>query len=144
MDKNDSPPTFRDLPLSYMVSEDLGTGQLVAVIKASDPDTIGKLEYSLISGDDGKFLLDKADGTLKLRDTLDRETKDLYKLLIRVTDGVQYTETTIAVQVRYVQGGIWKEKKSDKHEIEIRSWSFIIIKKESRANLHKIHVFYEL
>jgi protocadherin Fat 4 len=99
MDKNDSPPTFRDLPSSYMVSEDLGNGQLVATIKASDPDTIGKLEYSLISGDDGKFLLDKSDGTLKLRDTLDRETKDLYKLVIRVTDGVQYTETTITVQV---------------------------------------------
>lgn len=99
MDKNDSPPTFRDLPQSYMVSEDLGTGQLVATIKASDPDTIGKLEYSLVSGDDGKFLLEKYQGTLKLRDTLDRETKDLYKLLIRVTDGVQYTETTIAIQV---------------------------------------------
>lgn len=99
MDKNDSPPTFRDLPQSYMVSEDLGTGQLVATIKASDPDTIGKLEYSLISGDDGKFLLEKFQGTLKLRDTLDRETKDLYKLLIRVTDGVQYTETTVAIQV---------------------------------------------
>jgi protocadherin Fat 4 len=91
MDKNDSPPTFRDLPQSYMVSEDLGTGQLVA--------TIGKLEYSLISGDDGKFLLEKFQGTLKLRDTLDRETKDLYKLVIRVTDGVQYTETTVAIQV---------------------------------------------
>lgn len=101
MDKNDSPPTFRDLPSSYMVSEDLGTGQLVATIKASDPDTIGKLEYSLISGDDGKFLLEKYQGTLKLLDTLDRETKDLYKLVIRVTDGVQFTETTIAVQVSH-------------------------------------------
>ncbi|CRL00707.1 CLUMA_CG013964, isoform A [Clunio marinus] len=99
MDKNDNPPTFRDMPQSYMVSEDLGTGQLVATIKAFDPDTIGKLEYSLISGDDGKFLLEKYQGTLKLRDTLDRETKDLYKLLIRVTDGVQFTETTIAIQV---------------------------------------------
>lgn len=100
MDKNDSPPTFRDLPSSYMVSEDLSNGQFVAVVRASDPDTIGKLEYTLISGDDGKFLLDKADGTLKLRDTLDRESKDLYKLLIRVTDGVQFTETTITVQVK--------------------------------------------
>lgn len=98
-DKNDSPPTFRDLPQTYMVSEDLGAGQLVATIRATDPDTIGKLEYSLISGDDGKFILEKYMGTLKLRDTLDREMKDLYKLIIRVTDGVQYTETTIAIQV---------------------------------------------
>lgn len=99
LDKNDESPTFRDLPLSYMVSEDLGNGQVVATIKATDPDTIGKLEYSLISGDDGKFTLDKQHGTLKLRDTLDRETKDLYKLLIRVTDGEQFTETTISIQV---------------------------------------------
>lgn len=100
LDKNDESPTFRDMPLSYMVSEDIGIGQVVATIKATDPDTIGKLEYSLISGDDGKFALDKHQGTLKLRDTLDRETKDLYKLLIRVTDGVQFTETTISIQVR--------------------------------------------
>ena len=93
---------FRDLPPIYMVSEDLGNGQTISTIKATDPDTIGKLEYSLISGDDGKFTLDKSQGTLKLRDTLDRETKDLYKLLIRVTDGVQYTETTISIQVRYL------------------------------------------
>jgi hypothetical protein len=99
MDKNDESPTFRDMPLSYTVSEDLGIGQIVATIKATDPDTIGKLEYSLISGDDGKFALDKHNGTLMLRDTLDRETKDLYKLLIRVTDGLQYTETTISIQV---------------------------------------------
>jgi protocadherin Fat 4 len=102
LDKNDESPTFRDLPLSYMVSEDLGNGQIIATIKATDPDTIGKLEYSLIAGDDGKFTLDKHQGTLKLRDTLDRETKDLYKLVIRVTDSVQYTETTITVQVRDV------------------------------------------
>jgi protocadherin Fat 4 len=99
LDKNDESPTFRDLPLSYMVSEDLGNGQIIATIKATDPDTIGKLEYSLISGDDGKFALDKYKGTLKLRDTLDRETKDLYKLVIRVTDSVQHTETTISIQV---------------------------------------------
>lgn len=100
MDKNDSPPTFHGIPESFTVSEDLETGQLVAKIKATDPDTIGKLEYSLLSGDDGNFVLDKFDGTLKLRGTLDREKKDLYKLLVRVTDGVQYTETTISVQVR--------------------------------------------
>ena len=99
MDKNDSPPTFRDLPTTFSVSEDLGAGQIVASISATDPDTIGKLEYSTVSGDDGKFILEKDTGVLKLRDTLDRETKDLYKLVIRVTDGVQYTETTIAIQV---------------------------------------------
>lgn len=103
MDKNDSPPTFHGMPQSFTVSEDLGTGQLVATIKATDPDTIGKLEYSLISGDDEKFVLDKLDGTLKLRDSLDRETKDFYKLLVRVTDGVQYAEAYFAIQVIFLR-----------------------------------------
>lgn len=41
-------------------------------------------------------------GVLKLRDTLDRETKDVYNLVIRVSDGVQFTETTVIVQVSVV------------------------------------------
>lgn len=99
LDRNDSPPIFRDLPLTFTVTEDLGAGQAVATIRSTDPDTIGKLEYSLENGDDGKFMLEKDTGVLKLRDTLDRETKDTYKLVIRVTDGVQHTETTIKIQV---------------------------------------------
>lgn len=99
MDKNDSPPIFRDTPLIFTVSEDFGAGHSIATIRATDPDTIGTLTYSLISGDDNKFLLDKENGILKLSDSLDRETKDLYKLIVRVSDGVQYTETTVSVQV---------------------------------------------
>uniref|UniRef100_A0A1B0CD99 Cadherin domain-containing protein n=1 Tax=Lutzomyia longipalpis TaxID=7200 RepID=A0A1B0CD99_LUTLO len=99
LDKNDSPPTFRDLPLVFSVSEDLGAGQHVATLKATDPDTIGTLSYALISGDDDKFTLESDTGILKLRDSLDRELKDIYKLTVRVTDGVQYTETTVTIQV---------------------------------------------
>lgn len=100
LDKNDSPPTFRDLPLMFTVSEDLSIGQSVATIAATDPDTIGTLEYILVSGDDGKFILEKSSGILKLRDTLDREIKDSYKLLIRVADGIQSTEEIATLQVR--------------------------------------------
>lgn len=99
MDKNDSPPVFQNTPLVFSVSEDLGAGHPVATIKATDPDTIGKLTYSLKSGDDKKFSLHSETGALMLQDTLDRETKDVYLLIIRVSDGVQYTETTVTVQV---------------------------------------------
>ncbi|GAB0089240.1 Cadherin-related tumor suppressor [Sergentomyia squamirostris] len=99
LDKNDSPPTFRDLPLTFSVSEDLGAGQSVATLRATDPDTIGTLAYALISGDDNKFSLETDTGILRLRDSLDREIKDVYKLIVRVTDGVQYTETTVTIQV---------------------------------------------
>lgn len=101
MDKNDSPPVFRDTPLVFSVSEDLGAGHSIATVRATDPDTIGTLSYSLISGDDRKFQLNSETGLLRLRDTVDRETKDVYLLVIQVSDGVQFTETTIKIQVTY-------------------------------------------
>lgn len=99
LDKNDSPPVFRDEPIVFTVSEDLSPGHSVGTIRATDPDTIGSLSYALIGGDDNKFTLDTNSGILKLTDTLDRETKGLYKLTVRVSDGVQNTDTTISVQV---------------------------------------------
>ncbi|CAH0559968.1 unnamed protein product [Brassicogethes aeneus] len=99
LDKNDSPPSFKDTPLQFFVSEDLGPGQSIATIRAEDPDTIGELEYSLIKGHDGHFTLDKNSGVLRLEDSLDRETKDTYKLTVRASDGIQYTDTVVTVQV---------------------------------------------
>ncbi|KAG5892988.1 hypothetical protein JTB14_031839 [Gonioctena quinquepunctata] len=99
LDKNDSPPSFKDAPLHFSVSEDLGPGQSIATIRAEDPDTIGTLEYTFIKGDDGRFSLDKTSGVLRLVDSLDRETKDTYKLLVRCSDGNQYTDTIVTVEV---------------------------------------------
>lgn len=100
LDKNDSPPSFQAAPVKYTISEDLGPGQQVAVLKAIDPDTIGRLDYTLVSGDDGHFSLDSRTGVLQLKESLDRETKDTYRLLVRASDGLQHTDTVITVQVR--------------------------------------------
>lgn len=78
----------------------MGPGQPVATIRAVDPDTLGHLEYTLISGDDGHFTLDSDTGVLRLRDSLDRETKDVYKLVVRASDGLQHTDTVVSIQVR--------------------------------------------
>ena len=99
LDKNDSPPSFMDAPLRYSVSEDLSPGLSVSTIRAEDPDTIGELEYSLVSGGDDHFALDARSGMLTLIDSLDRETKDVYKLTVRASDGIQSTDTVITVQV---------------------------------------------
>lgn len=101
-DKNDSPPSFKDVPLIFSISEDLSAGQSVATLTAVDPDTLGQLEYTLISGDDNHFALDKYTGVLSLVDSLDRETKDVYKLTVRASDGIQHTDTLVTVQVRYI------------------------------------------
>lgn len=99
LDKNDSPPVFSDTPLSFNVSEDMNVGYLVSVIRASDPDQLGTLTFSLISGDEDKFLLESQTGKLRLQETLDRELKDSYTLEVRVSDGVQHTNTFVHIQV---------------------------------------------
>ncbi|XP_053960517.1 cadherin-related tumor suppressor-like [Anastrepha ludens] len=99
LDKNDSPPVFRDTPLAFNVSEDLGAGHQVATIRATDPDTLGSLTFSLIGGGDDKFLLEPETGRLRLKDALDRELKDKYVLQLRVADGVQSTDTTAEILV---------------------------------------------
>lgn len=112
LDKNDSPPVFRDTPLHFTVSEDLGAGHAIATIRATDPDTIGTLRYTIGGDGDGDgadvaasrhFQLDAATGVLTLRDTLDREAQDEYELRVRVSDGIQFTDTTVTVQVSVQQ-----------------------------------------
>lgn len=99
LDKNDSPPIFRDIQPAYNVSEDSGAGHLITTIKASDPDTLGSLTFSLHGGDDGKFIVESKTGKLRLKEALDREQKDNYNLKVRVSDGVQHTDTIIVIEV---------------------------------------------
>lgn len=107
LDKNDSPPSFADSTLTFSVSEDLGQGFTVARIQAHDPDSIGKLEYSLVSPNITEFTLDANTGVLKLADTLDREARDIYTLTVRASDGIQHTDATITVQVGSSQATYW-------------------------------------
>lgn len=83
------------------MSEDFSPGQAIGTIKATDPDKLGALQFELIdAADDKHFELDKISGVLKLIDVLDRETSDSYRLNVRVSDGVQHTDTIVSVQVR--------------------------------------------
>ncbi|XP_067625323.1 cadherin-related tumor suppressor-like [Eurosta solidaginis] len=99
LDKNDSPPVFRDTPLIFNVSEDSSAGHHIATIRATDPDTLGTLTFTLIGDGDDKFLLEPETGRLRLKDALDRELKDKYVLQLRVADGVQSTDTTAEVLI---------------------------------------------
>lgn len=106
LDKNDSPPKVLDTPLIYTVSEDLEIGHTIATIRATDPDPdiMSTIIFTLMNGHDSKFILEPTSGKLQLKDTLDRETKDVYNMRIRVSDGVQYTETDVIIQVSSSSG----------------------------------------
>jgi hypothetical protein len=100
VDKNDSPPVFRDDNAVISVSEDLIIGQPITTVTATDLDKTGTVVYTLVSGDDGKFTLDSAKGILTLRDNLDREFQSQYKLTIKADDGEQFTETVLIIKVK--------------------------------------------
>lgn len=72
---------------------------MISTIQAEDPDTIGEISYKLIDGGDEKFDIEPSTGRLRLNDSLDRETKDLYKLQLRASDGIQYTDAIIKIMV---------------------------------------------
>ncbi|XP_026315594.1 cadherin-related tumor suppressor isoform X2 [Hyposmocoma kahamanoa] len=99
LDKNDSPPEFKNIPQAYHASEDLAPGQVIATVSAEDPDTIGTITYSIQSEEPTPFSLDSRTGTLSLKDPLDRETTAEYRVIIRADDGMQYTDVTVVVQV---------------------------------------------
>lgn len=99
LDKNDSPPEFKNIPQAYHASEDLAPGQVIATISADDPDTIGTITYSIQSDEPTPFSLDSRTGTLSLKDPLDRETIAEYREIIRADDGMQYTDVTVVIQV---------------------------------------------
>ncbi|XP_059046362.1 cadherin-related tumor suppressor [Achroia grisella] len=99
LDKNDSPPEFKNIPTAYLASEDLAPGQRIATIVAEDPDTIGSIVYSIQTEEPVPFILDSKTGLLTLKDPLDRETISEYEILVRADDGVQFTDVSIIVQV---------------------------------------------
>ena len=99
IDRNDSPPVFREDNLVISVSEDLVIGQPIITLTATDLDTLEVITYSLVSGDEGKFALDSSKGLLTLRNPLDREIRSEYKLTIRADDGEQFSETILTVKV---------------------------------------------
>ncbi|XP_045523939.1 cadherin-related tumor suppressor isoform X1 [Pieris brassicae] len=99
LDRNDSPPEFKNIPAAYTASEDLTPGQIIARITAEDPDTIGTITYSIQSDDTTPFLLDRLTGDLSLKEPLDRETTSEYEVVIRADDGMQFTDVTVVIQV---------------------------------------------
>lgn len=99
LDKNDSPPEFKNIPAAYFASEDLAPGQRIATIVAEDPDTIGTITYSIQNEVTTPFMLDSQNGELTLKDPLDRETVSEYQVIVRADDGIQFTDATVVLQV---------------------------------------------
>ncbi|XP_047002978.1 cadherin-related tumor suppressor-like [Schistocerca americana] len=106
LDRNDSPPSLSpSSPRELSVSEELPAGPApLAVLAATDPDLEGELRFSLLAPPGApaaadRFALDARSGALTLRAPLDREAADEYVLVVRLSDGVQHSDTAITVRV---------------------------------------------
>ncbi|XP_075785982.1 protocadherin Fat 4 [Pelodiscus sinensis] len=89
MDVNDFIPIFELSPYSVNVPENLGTlPKVILQVVARDDDQglNGKLTYLLVGGNEDSAFTLSASGELHLVQSLDRETKEQYILLITAAD----------------------------------------------------------
>ena len=80
-----SGPSYKALTLE----EDIAIGTVVYQVAATDDDccTDGEVEYYISSGDSaGQFQVDAVSGNISIADSLDRETKALYDLVVMARD----------------------------------------------------------
>ncbi|XP_041799208.1 cadherin-8 [Chelmon rostratus] len=92
-DINDNPPKFSKSLYEFVIAEDLPTGKMGGKVKANDRD-IGensKSTYSIVEGDEqGMFEVitdaQTQEGILRLKKTLDFESKRAYTLKVEATN----------------------------------------------------------
>ncbi|KAM8879066.1 protocadherin Fat 1a isoform 5-T7 [Spinachia spinachia] len=87
-DVNDNPPKF--VPPNYRVKvrEDLPVGTVIMWLEAHDPDVgpSSQVRYSLTDSGDGNFEVDKLSGAVRIAQSLDYETKQVYNLTAKAKD----------------------------------------------------------
>ena len=90
-DENDSPPVFELLYYNATVHENEAAPVRVVSVVASDADSDenGRVTYDLVSGNEENDFQINAVGQISTRARLDRETIDVYKLVVTATDHVR-------------------------------------------------------
>ncbi|XP_015248433.1 PREDICTED: protocadherin Fat 4 [Cyprinodon variegatus] len=89
LDINDCPPVFELSPYTINVKENLENlpkNILQVVARDDDQGANGQLSYMLSGGNDERAFTLSSSGQLSVTQTLDRETKEKYILLITATD----------------------------------------------------------
>ncbi|XP_047474985.1 fat-like cadherin-related tumor suppressor homolog isoform X2 [Penaeus chinensis] len=90
LDINDCAPEFHAASrLVVDIPEDLPLGAVVATLQATDQDLSlgGMVSYSLLSGHDDVFRIDKETGVVRVTGPLDFETQQSYNLTVQAKDG---------------------------------------------------------
>ncbi|XP_067374283.1 protocadherin alpha-8-like isoform X25 [Channa argus] len=92
LDSNDNRPMFSQEIYQIEIQENVPVGNVVVKVNATDPDegSNGKIEYTLSKTLGRKvydiFELDSLSGQIKLKESLDFEESDIYKLDVQASD----------------------------------------------------------
>lgn len=103
LDINDNSPVFENHPATVSVPEDHKVGDNVTSVKATDADAgfNAEVRYTLLGGV-GRFGVDQETGVITLAAPLDRETQDVYHLVVTAQDQgrpSRSTTTTLDISV---------------------------------------------
>eukprot|EP00794_Sanderia_malayensis_P020074 gene20074-22044_t len=95
LDVNDNIPAFSQVYYSAEIRESMQVGRVVLKLKAIDNDSgvYGRVSYYITSGSDGKFVIDRNIGDVKVLGELDRESKAFYLLNVSAVDGALHPHT---------------------------------------------------
>ncbi|XP_048581448.1 cadherin-23 isoform X2 [Nematostella vectensis] len=102
IDVNDNAPEFSQLAYPVNVSERTPGGQGILQVTATDADSDenAKIQYSIVSGDEGKFVVQESTGVIRLVGNLDYEAVMSYKINVSARDyGRPRLEAFVAVHV---------------------------------------------
>ena len=101
-DANDNPPRFEQDNYATSIAGGVGPGFFVTRVIATDPDErdVGKLRYSIISGQGREFFqLDSKSGVLTISRKVGLERGKVYDLGVAVTDGKWTAQTSVRVVI---------------------------------------------
>jgi hypothetical protein len=89
IDENDNSPQFSPKILHVAIPESTSVDDVITTVYAADPDPglNGHVTFSIISGAQDMFEVDKSNGTLRVLHELDREQRDEYRINISALDG---------------------------------------------------------
>ncbi|CAL1535045.1 unnamed protein product [Lymnaea stagnalis] len=106
LDENDNPPVFvLAADTTIGVSEHSNVNDTVFTLLAVDADegANAAVTYTIVKGnEDAKFGVQPATGQLYLRDWLDREMVDNYKLTVKATDTGAYVQLSATINLNII------------------------------------------
>ena len=99
LDVNDNGPTFDEASYKFRVTENRPPHSVVGFVMASDSDTSDVLRYELVENSE-RFMVVETSGEIITRVSLDRETRETYRLVIHVSDqGAPPNTATVEVEI---------------------------------------------